>query len=100
MLFGKYYEEELRLNINLFEEMRELALIREHNYKTQLQKYYDSRVQKCNFDAGEFIFRNNETLGEEPLGKLAPTWEGPTRSINKRRLQVREILWNRNSKNL
>ncbi|XP_076908413.1 uncharacterized protein LOC143565287 [Bidens hawaiensis] len=69
--------KELRMNLDLLEERRELALIREHNYKRQLQKYYDSRVQKCTSDAGDFVFRNNEASGQEPLGKLAPTWEGP-----------------------
>ncbi|XP_076919660.1 uncharacterized protein LOC143580553 [Bidens hawaiensis] len=68
-------EEELRMNLNLLEERRELELIREHNYKRQLQNYYDSRVQKCNSDAEDFIFRNNEASGQEPSSKLAPTWE-------------------------
>ncbi|XP_076899964.1 uncharacterized protein LOC143553972 [Bidens hawaiensis] len=77
-------EEELRMNLNLLEERRELALIREHNYKRQLQKYYNSRVQKCNFDAGDFVFSNNEASGQETLGKLAPTWEGP--------YKVKEVL--------
>ncbi|XP_076955317.1 uncharacterized protein LOC143630114 [Bidens hawaiensis] len=77
-------EEELRLNLNLLEERRELALFREHNYKRQLKKYYDSRVQVCKLYAGDFVFRNNEASGQEPSGKLAPTWEVPYR--------VKEVL--------
>ncbi|XP_076897140.1 uncharacterized protein LOC143550367 [Bidens hawaiensis] len=65
------------MNLDLLEERRELALIREHNYKRQLEKYYNSRVQNCKFDAGDFVFRNNEASGQEPPGNLAPTWEGP-----------------------
>ncbi|XP_076888025.1 uncharacterized protein LOC143538328 [Bidens hawaiensis] len=72
-------DRELRMNLDLLEERKELALIREHNYKRQLQKYYNSRVQACQFDAGDFVFRNNEASGQEPSGKLAPTWEGPYR---------------------
>ncbi|XP_076956362.1 uncharacterized protein LOC143631484 [Bidens hawaiensis] len=72
-------DRELRMNLDLLEERRELASIREHNYKIQLQKYYNSRVQECKFDAGDFVFRNNEASGQEPPGKLAPTWEGPYR---------------------
>ncbi|XP_076960888.1 uncharacterized protein LOC143637369 [Bidens hawaiensis] len=68
---------ELRMNLGLLEERRELASIREYNYKRQLQKYYNSRVRKCEFDAGDFVFRNNEASGQKPPGKLAPTWEGP-----------------------
>ncbi|XP_076897775.1 uncharacterized protein LOC143551159 [Bidens hawaiensis] len=57
-------EEELCLNLNLLEERRELALIREQNYKRQLQKYYDSKFQVCKFYAGDFVFRNNEASGQ------------------------------------
>ncbi|XP_076927767.1 uncharacterized protein LOC143591451 [Bidens hawaiensis] len=84
MTSDKVNEKELRMNLYLLEERKELALIREHNYKRKLQKYYDSRVQKCNFDAGDFVFRNNKASGQEPLGKLASTWEGPYR--------VKEVL--------
>ncbi|XP_076883461.1 uncharacterized protein LOC143532241 [Bidens hawaiensis] len=72
-------DHELRLNLDLLEERRELASIREHNYKRQLQKYYNSGIQKCEFDAGDSVFHKNEASGQEPLGKLAPTWEGPYR---------------------
>ncbi|XP_076951459.1 uncharacterized protein LOC143624839 [Bidens hawaiensis] len=68
---------ELKMNLDLLEERRELASIREHNYKRQLQKYYNSRVQTCGFDARDFVFRNNEESGQEPPGMLSPTWEGP-----------------------
>ncbi|XP_076950399.1 uncharacterized protein LOC143623352 [Bidens hawaiensis] len=70
-------DHELRMNLDLLEERRELASISEHNYKRQLQKYYNSRVQKCKFDAGDFVFHNNEAFGQEPPCKLSPTWEGP-----------------------
>ncbi|XP_076932837.1 uncharacterized protein LOC143598523 [Bidens hawaiensis] len=77
-------DKELWINLDLLEEMRDLALIREYNYKCQLQKYYDSRVQKCTFDAGDFVFHNNEAYSQERPGKLAPTWEDP--------YKVKEVL--------
>ncbi|XP_076913838.1 uncharacterized protein LOC143572616 [Bidens hawaiensis] len=70
-------DHELRMNLDLLEERRKLALVREENYKCHFQKYYNSRVQKCEFNAGDFVFRNNEAFGQEPPGKLAPTWEVP-----------------------
>lgn len=54
-----------------------LSLIGESNYKRQLQKYYDSRVKICNFQAGDFVFRNNDVSSQEASGKLTPTWDGP-----------------------
>ncbi|XP_076921516.1 uncharacterized protein LOC143582949 [Bidens hawaiensis] len=77
-------EKELRMNLDLLKERRELALIHEHNYKRQLQKYYDLRVRKCSFDAGDLVFRNNDASGQEPPGKLTPTWEDP--------YKVKEVL--------
>ncbi|XP_076938825.1 uncharacterized protein LOC143607168 [Bidens hawaiensis] len=77
VLMNNDNEKELRMNLDLLEERRELALIRGRNYKRQLQKYYESRVQKCTFDAGDFVCRNNEASGQEPPSKLSPTWEGP-----------------------
>ncbi|XP_076939874.1 uncharacterized protein LOC143608831 [Bidens hawaiensis] len=71
------FDYELRMNLDHLEERRELASIHDHNYKGQLQKYYNSRVQKRTFDAGDFVFRNNDASGQEPPGNLAPTWEGP-----------------------
>ncbi|XP_076925001.1 uncharacterized protein LOC143587653 [Bidens hawaiensis] len=74
-LFIDNNNHELRMNLDLLKEWRKLATIREHNYKRQLQKYYNSRVEKCEFDAGDFVFRNNEDSGQEPPGKMSPTWE-------------------------
>ncbi|XP_076954055.1 uncharacterized protein LOC143628312 [Bidens hawaiensis] len=89
-------ETELRMNLDLLEERRELSLIREHNYKRQLQRYYDSRVKKCNSDVGDFVFPNTEASGQEPPGKLAPTWEGPYKIKEVlSRIQVGKVRWDR-----
>lgn len=52
-------------------------MIRENNYKHQLQKYYDARVKFCQFNVGDYVFRNNGASNVEATGKLTPTWEGP-----------------------
>ncbi|XP_076945439.1 uncharacterized protein LOC143616513 [Bidens hawaiensis] len=49
-----------RLDLMLLEERRELAAIREQNYKRQLQKYYNTKVKICEFNAGDCVLRNNE----------------------------------------
>ncbi|XP_076947262.1 uncharacterized protein LOC143619141 [Bidens hawaiensis] len=53
-------EKELRMNLDLLEERRELAAIRESKYKNQLQRYYDTQVKICEFHKGDYVFRNNE----------------------------------------
>lgn len=62
-------DKELCLNLDLLEEGRELALIREINYKCQLQKYCNAWVKICQFYTGEYVFRNNEASNSEVLGK-------------------------------
>ncbi|XP_022040367.1 uncharacterized protein LOC110942913 [Helianthus annuus] len=44
-------EQELRLNLDLVEERRELAAIREAKYKTDLEKHYNSKVKEVRFKA-------------------------------------------------
>ncbi|XP_076887044.1 uncharacterized protein LOC143537075 [Bidens hawaiensis] len=77
MLLVADNEKELRLNLDLLEERREFATIRESKYKRQLQKYYDARVKLCEHNQGDYVFRSNAASNAESLGKLAPTWEGP-----------------------
>ena len=68
---------ELRLNLDLLEERKELAAIKEANYKTQLARYYNSRIKYCTYTIGDFVFRSNDASNAEPHGKLAPKWEDP-----------------------
>ncbi|XP_076951217.1 uncharacterized protein LOC143624448 [Bidens hawaiensis] len=75
---------ERRLDLMLLEERRELAAIREQNYKRQLQKYYNTKVKICKFNAGDYVLCNNEASRAHAQGKLAPSWEGP--------YQIKEVL--------
>ncbi|XP_076958710.1 uncharacterized protein LOC143634555 [Bidens hawaiensis] len=70
-------DAERRLDLMLLEERRELAAIREQNYKRQLQKYYNTKVKICEVSAGDYVLRNNEASIAHAQGKLAPSWEGP-----------------------
>ncbi|XP_076899160.1 uncharacterized protein LOC143552952 [Bidens hawaiensis] len=75
-------DAERRLDLMLLEERRELAAIREQNYKPRLKKYYNTKVKICEFIAGDYVLRNNEASRAHAQGKLAPSWEGPYQ-INK-----------------
>ncbi|GJR76607.1 reverse transcriptase domain-containing protein [Tanacetum coccineum] len=57
MVTEGYTEEEMRLNLNLLQERRETATIREARYKTKMEQ--------------------NEASKVEDQGKLGPKWEGP-----------------------
>ncbi|GJU08081.1 reverse transcriptase domain-containing protein [Tanacetum coccineum] len=72
---------ELRLNLNLLEEQREIAAIRETRYKQQVEKYYNKKVRHVQFKVGEFVLRKNKASRDANTGKLGPTREGPYKVI-------------------
>ncbi|GKG45197.1 hypothetical protein Tco_0495275, partial [Tanacetum coccineum] len=48
----EYNEEEQRLNLDLLQERREAAAIREAKYKTKMEQYYNKRVRPAGFRPG------------------------------------------------
>ena len=72
-------EEQRRLHLNLLQERREMAAIREAKYKAKVEQYYNRRVKPMAFRVGEFVYRKNEASRVENQGKLGPNWEGPYR---------------------
>ncbi|GKB83076.1 reverse transcriptase domain-containing protein [Tanacetum coccineum] len=69
--------EELRLNLDLLEERRKRAAIREAKAKLKMIKYYNARVRGVAFRPGDFVYRSNEASHAMDGGKLGPKWEGP-----------------------
>nr|GEY70617.1 reverse transcriptase domain-containing protein [Tanacetum cinerariifolium] len=80
-------DEELRLNLDLLEERRELAAISEAKSKSKMMKYYNARVRGVAFMPGDFVYRSNDASHAVAGGKLGPKWEGP--------YEVTEALGNR-----
>ncbi|GJU68857.1 reverse transcriptase domain-containing protein [Tanacetum coccineum] len=65
-------DEELRLNLDLLEERRERATIREAKAKLQMTKSYNARVQGVTFRPGDFVYRSNDASHAVVGGKLGP----------------------------
>nr|GEX33374.1 hypothetical protein [Tanacetum cinerariifolium] len=72
-----YNDKELRLNLDLLEERREPAAIREATTKLKMTKYYNARVRGVTFRPGDFVYRSNNDIHALDGGKLGPKWEGP-----------------------
>ena len=80
-------EAELRLNLDLLDEKRERAEVRQAAYKHQVAKYYNQRVKHRSFFPGNLVFRKVTMSTKEPnAGKLGPTWEGPYKVVRVSRL--------------
>nr|GEW09389.1 cucumisin-like [Tanacetum cinerariifolium] len=70
-------DEDLRLNLDLLEERRERAAIREAKAKLKMTKYYNVKVRDVTFRPGDFVYRSNDASHAVDGGKLGPKWEGP-----------------------
>ncbi|GJZ51226.1 reverse transcriptase domain-containing protein [Tanacetum coccineum] len=70
-------DDEIRLNLDLLEERRERAAIREAKAKSKMMRYYNARVRGVTFKPGDYVYRSNEASHAMDGGKLGPKWEGP-----------------------
>ncbi|GKB83026.1 reverse transcriptase domain-containing protein [Tanacetum coccineum] len=70
-------DDEIRLNLDLLEERRERAAIREAKAKSKMTRYYNARVRGVTFKPGDYVYRSNEASHAMDGGKLGPKWEGP-----------------------
>ncbi|GJV25913.1 reverse transcriptase domain-containing protein [Tanacetum coccineum] len=70
-------KEALEINLDLLEEQREQAAIREAKSKAKMERYYNSKIRSVSFKPGDLVYRNNEASRVEDTGKLGPKWEGP-----------------------
>ncbi|GJX75072.1 hypothetical protein Tco_0313667 [Tanacetum coccineum] len=70
-------DEALEINLDLLEEIREQAAIREAKSKAKMEKYYNSKVRNTSFKPEDLVYRSNEASHAKVSGKLSPKWEGP-----------------------
>nr|GEZ80199.1 reverse transcriptase domain-containing protein [Tanacetum cinerariifolium] len=65
-------DEELRLNLDLLEERRELVAVSEAKSKSKMMKYYNARVRGIAFKPGDFVYCSNDASHAVAGGKLGP----------------------------
>ncbi|XP_057732938.1 uncharacterized protein LOC130948245 [Arachis stenosperma] len=71
-----------RTELDLAEETRELATIRQRAAKQMAEKKHNKRVSPRTFTIGDLVLRKTEEARRPPThGKLAANWEGPFRVI-------------------
>ncbi|GKV48032.1 hypothetical protein SLEP1_g54871 [Rubroshorea leprosula] len=68
----------LRENLDLVEEVREMARIRNMAHQGSVARFYNKRVRARQFQVGDLVLRKAELTNTcSHMGKLAPNWEGP-----------------------
>ncbi|KAK8955111.1 hypothetical protein KSP39_PZI001886 [Platanthera zijinensis] len=71
-------EEELRLSLDMVEELRDLSAIRQEEVKRRMTKYFDKHVRVKQFAEGDLVLKKVDSAGRSAaVGKLNPNWEGP-----------------------
>ncbi|CAL8174805.1 unnamed protein product [Prunus armeniaca] len=71
-------DEQLALNLDFIDELRDQSNMRNVAYKQCIAKYYDSRVKPRAFKLGDWVMRKVSLATKNPTeGTLGPTWEGP-----------------------
>ena len=68
--------QDLKANLDLLEEKREMAQVRMAAYKQKVAHYYNSRVKSKVFRAGDLVLRRAAASQPQNQEKLAPNWEG------------------------
>ena len=73
-------DEELKVNLDLLDELREKACTRMARYWNQVVGYYNSKVKARKFEEGDLVLRKVSQATKDPTqGKLGPNWEEPYR---------------------
>ncbi|GKV20136.1 hypothetical protein SLEP1_g30298 [Rubroshorea leprosula] len=68
----------LRENLDLVEEVREMARIRNMAHQSRVAKFYNKRVRARQFQVGDLVLpKAGLTNTYSHMSKLAPNWEGP-----------------------
>ncbi|RDY01230.1 Tf2-9, partial [Mucuna pruriens] len=73
-------EEELRTNLDLVQEAREIAHVKEYAMKTRVARRYNQKVFPRNFKTGDLVLKKITMVVNK--NKLTPCWEGPFRVID------------------
>uniref|UniRef100_A0A2N9J642 Uncharacterized protein n=1 Tax=Fagus sylvatica TaxID=28930 RepID=A0A2N9J642_FAGSY len=75
-------ETQLRLNLDLIDEVRKQAEERTKRYQEKMTRHHNAKVKARQFEVGDLVLRKVTLATRDPTeGKLAPNWEGPYRVI-------------------
>uniref|UniRef100_A0A2N9G7E8 Integrase catalytic domain-containing protein n=1 Tax=Fagus sylvatica TaxID=28930 RepID=A0A2N9G7E8_FAGSY len=78
-------EEQLRLNLDLIDEVRETAEARMKRYQEKMARHYNSKVKPRQLFIGDLVLWKVTLATRNPSeGKLGPNWEGPYKVIETR----------------
>ncbi|GJQ93741.1 reverse transcriptase domain-containing protein [Tanacetum coccineum] len=72
-------DKELLLNLDILEERREKAAVREAKNKAKMEKYYNAKVRSTRFCLGDFVYHSNKASHAKESGELVQSGKDRTR---------------------
>ena len=76
-------EDNLHKDLNLLEEIRNMATIRLASYHQQMKRRYDQSIRPRSFQVGDLVLQKVVANTKNPNDrKLGPNWEGPYKVIS------------------
>ena len=79
-------EKQIRLSLDLIDEVRMDVEQRTVRYKNLMARQYDTMVNPRCFNIGDLVLKRVSLATKNPThGKLGPNWEGPYKVINCKR---------------
>ncbi|XP_059436543.1 uncharacterized protein LOC132169538 [Corylus avellana] len=77
----------LFLHLDLLQEKRDQAQVSMSAYQERVARYFNKKVRHRSFQVGDLVLRKVTIATKDPTeGKFAPSWEGPYRVIDNRRM--------------
>lgn len=71
-------DDQMNLNLDLVDERRDHAPLRNASYQQRVARYYNSRVKHLAFQVSDLVLCKVMLVTRKPSnGSLGPTWEGP-----------------------
>jgi hypothetical protein len=68
-------EQTRRIDLDILEEQRIVAVIRQARHDQQLRWYHDRNVKETSFNVGDLVLRRIQKT--DGMHKLSVPWEGP-----------------------
>ncbi|GJV58720.1 reverse transcriptase domain-containing protein [Tanacetum coccineum] len=62
-------EKDLKINLEILEERREIAAIREAAYKEKLERYYNKKIRPSTYKPGDYVLLLNSASKKNTQGK-------------------------------
>ena len=86
MYQDKDNEEQLRLNLDLIDEVRTDVEQMTAKYKNLMARQHDAMVKPRRFNTRDLVLKRVSLVTKNPAhGKLRPNWEGPYKVVNYKR---------------